>query len=107
MNIGTDLLPIPPVSFRLAISLLSGTSTSDLSQLLALPSLSLDEVGETLFHALILAENGQDKGTLTWRALGLIFETCRYKQLLLLSHGRSFLAERERSRLVLRRSVRY
>ncbi|KAJ7685260.1 hypothetical protein DFH06DRAFT_970910 [Mycena polygramma] len=84
MNISADLLSIPPVSVRLAISLLSGTSTSDLSHLLALPSMSLDEVTENLFHALILAENGQDKGTLTWRALGLVLETYRSIQSFLL-----------------------
>ncbi|KAJ7109456.1 hypothetical protein C8R44DRAFT_986432 [Mycena epipterygia] len=72
---------MPPLALRLATSLLSGTSTTDLSHSLALPSTSLDEVGETLFHALILAENGQDKGTLTWRALGLVLETYRTRAL--------------------------
>ncbi|KAJ6496752.1 hypothetical protein C8R47DRAFT_1042539 [Mycena vitilis] len=74
-----DLVSIPPVSVRLAISLLSGTSTSDLSHLLALPSMSLDEAAENLFRALILAESGQDKGTLTWRAVGLVLETYRMR----------------------------
>ncbi|KAJ7172400.1 hypothetical protein C8R46DRAFT_147163 [Mycena filopes] len=71
--------PSPPVSVRLAVSLLSGTSTTDLSHLLALPSMTLDEVSETLFQALILAENGQDKGTLTWRALGVVLETYKMR----------------------------
>ncbi|KAJ7343408.1 hypothetical protein DFH08DRAFT_962517 [Mycena albidolilacea] len=81
---------IPPVSLKLATSLLSGTSTTDLSHLMTLPSVSLDEVGETLFHALILAENGQDRGTLTWRALGLILEIYRTRALRISSE-----AERE------------
>ncbi|KAJ7774497.1 hypothetical protein DFH07DRAFT_732775 [Mycena maculata] len=67
----------PPLALGLATGLLSGTSITDLSHILALPSASLDEVSGTLFHALILAENGQDKGTLTWRALGLVLETYR------------------------------
>lgn len=78
INTKADLLSTPSVSFRLAASLLSGTSAADLSHLLALPSVSLDEVSETLSQALILAENGQDKGTSTWRALGLVLETYRY-----------------------------
>ncbi|KAF7338233.1 hypothetical protein MVEN_02048500 [Mycena venus] len=72
---------VPPVSFKLATSLLTGTSTTDLSHVLALPSMSLEQVGETLFHALILAEKGQDKGTLTWRALGLVLETYKMRAL--------------------------
>ncbi|KAJ7940556.1 hypothetical protein B0H13DRAFT_1938690 [Mycena leptocephala] len=76
-----NLLSTPSVSFRLAASLLSGTSAADLSHLLALPSVSLDEVSETLSQALILAENGQDKGTSTWRALGLVLETYRMRAL--------------------------
>ncbi|KAJ7774920.1 hypothetical protein B0H16DRAFT_1362208 [Mycena metata] len=69
----------PSVSLRLAVGLLSGTSTTDLSHILALPSASLDEVSESLFKALVLAENGQDKGTLTWRALGVVLETYKMR----------------------------
>ncbi|KAK7020549.1 hypothetical protein R3P38DRAFT_2970118 [Favolaschia claudopus] len=70
---------VPPLSQKLATSLLSGTSTTDISHLLAALTVPLEEVGETLIHALILAENGQDKGTLTWRALGLALETYRLR----------------------------
>ncbi|KAJ7449889.1 hypothetical protein FB451DRAFT_1052547, partial [Mycena latifolia] len=69
------LAPTPPLALGLATSLLYGTSTADLSHILALPSVSMDEVNEALFHALRLAENGQDRDTLTWRALGLVLET--------------------------------
>ncbi|KAJ7111538.1 hypothetical protein C8R43DRAFT_1159517 [Mycena crocata] len=65
----------PPLAAKVAVTLLSGTSTADFSHLLSLPCVSLDEVADTLLHALIMAENGQDKGILTWRALGLILET--------------------------------
>ncbi|KAJ7430710.1 hypothetical protein B0H11DRAFT_2134605 [Mycena galericulata] len=70
-----------PLAPEFATSLLSGASTTDLSHILALPYTSLDEVSESLFHALILADNGQDKGTLTWRALGLVLETYRMRAL--------------------------
>ncbi|KAJ7709826.1 hypothetical protein B0H17DRAFT_1029380 [Mycena rosella] len=75
------LASTPPLARGLATGLLSGTSTADLSHILALPSVSLDEVSETLYHALTLAENGQDRGTLTWRALGLVLETYRMRAL--------------------------
>jgi hypothetical protein len=75
MTLSVDL--IPPLAFGLAASILSGTSTTDLSHALSLPSVSLDEVVEALFHALTLAENGQDRSTLTSRALGLVLETYR------------------------------
>ncbi|KAJ6596973.1 hypothetical protein DFH09DRAFT_1133278 [Mycena vulgaris] len=77
----SDLPFTPPLALGLATSLLSGTSTTDLSHILALSSVSLDEVSDALFHALTLAENGQDKGTFTWRALGLILETYRTRAL--------------------------
>ncbi|KAJ6502473.1 hypothetical protein C8R45DRAFT_620728 [Mycena sanguinolenta] len=77
----SDARAKPPLSLSLATSLLSGTSTADLTHLLALPSVSVDEVGETLFHALVLVENGQDRGTLIWRALGLVLETYRTRAL--------------------------
>ncbi|KAF8212153.1 hypothetical protein K438DRAFT_1806059 [Mycena galopus ATCC 62051] len=80
-TLSSDMQPMPPVSLNFATGLLSGTSTTDLSHLLALPSVTLDEVGESLFHALILVENGQDRGTLTWRALGLVLETYRTRAL--------------------------
>ncbi|KAJ7235441.1 hypothetical protein B0H12DRAFT_1027447 [Mycena haematopus] len=80
-NTSSDEHAMPPLSLNLATSLLSGTSTTDLSHLLALPSVSLYEVGETLFHSLVLVENGQDRGTLIWRALGLILETYKTRAL--------------------------
>lgn len=99
---------MPPLSLNLATSLLSGTSTTDLSHLLALPSVSLYEVGETLFHSLVLVENGQDRGTLIWRALGLILETYKYgsfsTSFCLLS---SLSPERARSELIPEQSAIY
>ncbi|KAF7363511.1 hypothetical protein MSAN_01007400 [Mycena sanguinolenta] len=80
-NSSSDTHVKPPLSLNLATSLLSGTSATDLTHLLALPSVTLDEVGETLFHTLVLVENGQDRGTLIWHALGLVLETYRTRAL--------------------------
>ncbi|KAJ7063374.1 hypothetical protein C8F01DRAFT_1132759 [Mycena amicta] len=73
--------PVAPAPSQLAIALLSGTSTADLTHLLAHSTISLSQVGETLFDALKILGRGPDIGRLTWRALGLILETYRLRAL--------------------------
>ncbi|KAJ7095311.1 hypothetical protein B0H15DRAFT_967571, partial [Mycena belliarum] len=82
-----------PLALGLAASILSGTSTADVSHILALPSVSLNEASDALYHALALGENGQDRGTLTLRALGLVLETYRMRALKLDSQAERNILE--------------
>ncbi|KAJ7285752.1 hypothetical protein C8J57DRAFT_1285700 [Mycena rebaudengoi] len=70
---------VPPLTFPLANTLLSGTTAADLSHILSLPSVPLDEVAESLYQAMVITRDHPDKSTLTSRSLGLVVETYRVR----------------------------
>nr|GAT53238.1 predicted protein [Mycena chlorophos] len=81
---------VAPSAPQLAVAILSGGSTADLSHLLAHPTISAAQVGETLYEAIKIVSRSRETSRLTLRSLGVVLETYRLR-----SKRSSSLQERE------------
>ena len=68
--------PGPPLSSILAAAIRSRKSVTDLSSALSVPSISLEDVSEILYRALMMLDPSDNKSSTTWawEILGVAIE---------------------------------
>ncbi|KAF7323045.1 hypothetical protein HMN09_00084400 [Mycena chlorophos] len=79
VHMNTAFSDVAPSAPQLAVAILSGGSTADLSHLLAHPTISAAQVGETLYEAIKIVSRSRETSRFTLRSLGIVLETYRLR----------------------------